>query len=172
MGAEEDYRPETWTRIKRLPFLAAMAMEGAGRSGIAGSASERLAMVRALAEGRNMFPGNALIEAIVPEGAREDQHILADAALKHDEIMDCLAEMGIEDHAGLLSHLYALVPKVLSQLEAHEAPETLQGYKDWVLYLAKEVAKAGKEGDFLGFGGEWFSAQERDIYDKLCNLFQ
>ncbi len=171
MGAEENYRPDTWIRIKRLPFLVAMAMEGAGRSGITGSVSERLAMVRGLAEGRKLFPGNSLIEAIVPAAA-EQEPLLSEAAAKHDEIMDCLSDMGIEDHPGLLTHLYGLVPRVLSELQANESHETLQGYKAWILYLAKEVAKAGKEGGFLGFGGEWFSEEEREVYKKLTLLLQ
>jgi hypothetical protein len=59
----------------------------------------------------------------------------------------------------------------LSDLGAREAPETLKEYKTWILKTAMEVAKAGKEGGFLGFGGEWFSEEERKLYNRLQELF-
>ncbi|MGA9239102.1 hypothetical protein [Robiginitalea sp.] len=166
MCPEEKYNTDAWIRIRRLPYLIAMAMEGAGRSGIAGSASERLAMTHGLAEGRITFPDNPLIPAIVPEAENESQQ-LADTSAKHDEIMDCLDRMGIREHSGLLNHIFRLIPLVLSDLKAHESPKTIEEYKTWTLNLAERIAKAGKEGTVWGFGGEWFSKRERDFFKNL-----
>ncbi|MGB5190469.1 hypothetical protein [Robiginitalea sp.] len=168
MCLEEKYNSDAWIRIRRLPYLIAMAMEGAGRSGIAGSASERLAMVRGLADGLKTFPDNLLIRAIVPDAANENQQ-LSDTTAKHDEILDCLADLGILDHAGLLSHIFKLIPRVLSDLTMHETAETIEGYKTWMLSLAEGIAKAGKEGGVWGFGGEWFSEKERAFFKNLYN---
>ena len=166
MCPEEKYNSDAWIRIRRLPYLVAMAMEGAGRSGIAGSASERLAMARGLADGLNTFPDNPLIQAIVPEAANENQQ-LADTSAQHDEIMDCLTDLGIRDHSGLLSHIFKLIPIVLLDLKAHETPETIKEYRTWILSLAEQIANAGKEGSVWGFGGEWFSEKERDFFRML-----
>jgi len=166
MYPEEKYNSDAWIRIRRLPYLIAMAMEGAGRSGIAGSASERLAMANGLAEGRKTFPDNPLIQAIVPEAENESQQ-LADTSARHDEIMDCLVGLGIREHSGLLEHIFRLIPNVLSDVEAHESPQTVEEYKTWTLNLAERIAKAGKEGSVWGFGGEWFSEKEREFYESL-----
>ncbi len=166
MCPEEKYNSDAWIRIRRLPYLIAMAMEGAGRSGIAGSASERLAMAHGLADGRNAFPDNQLIQAIVPEAENESQQIV-DTSAKHDEIMDCLARLGIHKHSGLLDHIFRLIPIVLSDLESQESHQTIEEYKTWTLNLAERIAKAGKEGSVWGFGGEWFSEKERDFFKKL-----
>lgn len=170
MSPEKNYKEGSWIRIRRLPYLIAMAMEGAGRSGITGSASERLAMAGGLCAGPRDFPDNYLIHAIIPfEGT--SQELLAHTTEVHDEILDCLADLGIEDHPGLLRHIYKILPGVMSDLSTHETPQTLKGYKTWILKLAMEVAKAGKEGDIMGFGGEWFSEEERNVYNRLQELF-
>lgn len=169
MSLENNYEPSAWTRIRRLPYLIAMAMEGAGRSGVAGSASERMAMVRGLASGPTDFPGNPLIQTIVTTVDDENQ-LLIDTTRAHDEILDCLADMGIENHSGLLNHIYKMLPGVLRELQDRETTETIEGYKLWILNIAKGVAKASKEGGFIGFGGERFSAEEREIYKDLMEL--
>lgn len=166
MSVEEKYEPAAWTRISRLPYLIAMAMEGAGRSGITGSASERLAMVRGLAAGKSDFVENPLIQGVVPDTDGEHQ-LLEETTRTHDEILDCLADSGIDDHPGLLKHIFKILPRVLSDIEARETPETIAGYKSWILEMSEGIAKAGKEGDILGFGGVWFSEQEQNLYKKL-----
>lgn len=166
MRPEEKYHSDAWLRIRRLPYLIAMAMEGAGRSGIAGSASERLAMAHGLADGRNTFPDNPLIPAIVPEAENESQQ-LADTSAQHDEIMDCLLGLGIRKHSELLDHIFRLIPIVLSDLRAHESPQAVEEYRTWTLNLAERIAKAGKEGSVWGFGGEWFSEKEREFFKNL-----
>ena len=143
-------------------------MEGAGRSGVTGSTSERLAMARGLESGARDFPNNPLIESIIHTG--DEKQLLVQATSCHDEILDCLADQGIEGHVGLLVHLYRMVPQVVNDLSSRETADTIEGYKQWVLNIAKGVAKAGKEGDFMGFGGEWFSAEEREIYKNLMTL--
>lgn len=170
MGFEDKYEEQTWTCIRRLPFLIAIAMEGAGRSGIGGSASERMAMAESLAAGPRDFPENALISAIIPK-LENGKDVLTYASGSHDEIMDCLTTAGVEDRKGLLAHIYNMIPGVLSDLRAQENQLTLHEYKKWILNTALAVAKAGKEGDFLGFGGEWFSEEERAIYSRLQELF-
>ena len=169
MSLESNYESAAWTRIYRLPYMVAMAMEGAGRSGVTGSANERMAMVRGLASGVKDFPENPLIRSIVQASGEENQ-LLNVTSRTQDEILDCLTDIGIEDQSGLLKHLYAMVPTVLTDLGSRETSDTIEGYKTWVLNIAKGVAKAGKEGDFLGFGGEWFSAEEREIYKELMTL--
>jgi hypothetical protein len=52
-------------------------------------------------------------------------------------------------------------------LRAKGGPEDLLQYSDFVRSLAMRVARAAKEGDVLGVGGELVSAGERKYLDRL-----
>lgn len=166
MGFEARYGEPLWTQVRRLPYLVAMGMEGAGQSGWAGSASERHAMVLAMAGGKEAFSENNLIQAIVPKGATPEEiqfHVME----RHDEILDCLNDLEIKDYAGLRKHIARVLDNVVGAIASRETEPCAEEYKSWVLQIAEGVAMAGKEGDFLGFGGERFSEGERKFYREL-----
>ena len=50
-----------------------------------------------------------------------------------------------------------------SKASEQEADE----YKQWAMIVAENVAKAAKEGGFLGFGGEQISAEEKELFRQL-----
>jgi hypothetical protein len=52
------------------------------------------------------------------------------------------------------------VRQAASVVEA-KAPADAQAYKDWLLHVSENVAKASKEGGFLGFGGVAVSDAEK-----------
>jgi hypothetical protein len=166
MKPMDKYQGGHWTKIRRLPYLVAMGMEGAGRSGIAGSARERQAMVQSLVEGGKLYPDNEIIQAIIPKGTEEKELLMA-AAEQHDEILNCLHDKDIQDNRGLQKHLFNVLVIVLGVLSTREKPEQVGEYKNWLLRIAENVANAGKEGDFMGIGGERFSQEERDFYTTL-----
>ena len=168
MPSQKPYPGSIMVKLRRLPYLVAMGMEGAGRSGLAGSASERNAMVSSLVEGRRSYPKNDVIRSIVPEGADENELLLT-VVRQHDEILDCLRYQDIEDNKGLQKHVLKVLSLVLGILQANESAETIREFKDWLLMIAKNVAHAGKEGDFLGIGGERFSKEEQRFYHQLSS---
>lgn len=153
-------------KIHRLPYLVAMGMEGAGNSGLAGSARERQTMAESLLDGRKTYPENELIQAIVPVGQNE-ANILEKVAQQHDEILNCLDYNDIKDNRQLQKHLLNVLVIVLGVLESREDPKRVGEYKEWLLKIAKNVAYAAKEGDFMGFGGERFCQEEREFYAAL-----
>ena len=55
----------------------------------------------------------------------------------------------------------------LGVLRAQGGPEDLLQYSDFVRSLAMRVARAAREGDVLGVGGELVSAGERKFLDRL-----
>lgn len=171
MKPQDKYEGKMWVKIRRLPYMVAMCMEGAAYSGLSGSASERHAMMESLVGGGKKYPDNDLIQAIVPR-AREGSTILADAAEKHDEILNCLDYHDIEGNKGLQKHLFNVLVIVLGVLSSREDAKTVAEYKEWLLYIAKNVAYAAKEGDFIGFGGERFSKKEREFYSALEEILR
>lgn len=60
----------------------------------------------------------------------------------------------------------------LEALGTHGAAEDLFHYGEFVLSLANRVARAAREGDFFGVGGELVSAQERRFIERLDRLIQ
>lgn len=166
MKPQDNYEAGLWVKICRLPYLIAMGMEGAGNSGLAGSARERQAMVESLVEGGKIYPDNELVQAIVPRG-HNDLSIAERVAQQHDEILNCLDYNDVQDSNELQKHILKVLVIVLGVLGSREDPKIVSEYKQWLLLIAKNVALAAKEGDFMGFGGERFSQEEREFYAAL-----
>jgi hypothetical protein len=166
MDPIQTYQEDLWTKIRRLPFLVAMAMEGAARSGISGSARERHAMIESIIRGRYTYPGNEIINAIVPNGLGREELEL-EMARQHDDILDCMQEQDICDQERFRQHILKVLTLVTQTLDARESAETSLQYRTWLLDIAKKVAEAAKEGDFLGIGGSYFSEKERAFYKLL-----
>jgi hypothetical protein len=57
--------------------------------------------------------------------------------------------------------------KAVGVLRAHGGPDDLLQYSDFVRSLAMRVARAAKEGDVLGVGGELVSTHEREFLERL-----
>jgi hypothetical protein len=172
MEPKEKYQGGLWVKIRRLPYLVAMGMEGAAKSGWAGSAQERHAMAESLVKGVQQYPDNPLIRAIVPGTSQAGEELLLEATRRHDEILDCLQYQDIQDRDALEKHILNVLTIIVGTLERRESGETAGQYKKWLLQIAKDVAEAGKEGDVLGIGGTQFSEKEREFYSALEKILQ
>jgi hypothetical protein len=60
--------------------------------------------------------------------------------------------------------------RALDAITAHGAPEDRLHYVEFIVALANRVAKAAREGDVLGVGGELVSTEERGFIDRLRGL--
>jgi hypothetical protein len=60
----------------------------------------------------------------------------------------------------------------LDALRTHGGPEDLLHYGDFVMSIAMRVARAAREGDVFGIGGELVSRAERQFIEQLENLAQ
>jgi hypothetical protein len=58
----------------------------------------------------------------------------------------------------------------LDALGTHGSADDLLYYGEFVLSLANRVARAAREGDFMGIGGELVSTQERRFIERLDQL--
>jgi hypothetical protein len=50
---------------------------------------------------------------------------------------------------------------------AKATQEEAEAFRRWLLAAAQAAADAGKEGDFLGFGGEQLSAGDQRMLDQV-----
>lgn len=59
--------------------------------------------------------------------------------------------------------------EVAKLLKEKATPEEASEYTEWAMSIAESVAKAAKEGGFLGFGGERVSANEKQLYADVAS---
>lgn len=170
MDIQKKYDTAAWERIGRLPYMVAIGMEGAGRSGLSGSAQERHATVLSILSAREAFAGNPLIEALLPEG--EDPQCEQEVMRRHDAVLDFLDQSGIQSSNALWDHIETCATGVLQEISGHEAGDTAEEFARWLLRIASDVSVAAKEGDFLGLGGARISAEEKSGYDRLERALQ
>src|SRR5262249_22299176 len=113
------------------------------------------------------YPGNALIQAVVPNLAGDRQAAVDKARKSRDWAMARLKEKGINSSEKLrlqaLEDCRAAANLLASRSSSQEAAE----YKQWALSVAEKVAMASTEGGFLGFGGERLSAGEKQLLQQL-----
>ena len=60
----------------------------------------------------------------------------------------------------------------LEALGTHGTAEDLMHYGEFVLSLAMRVARAAREGDIMGIGGELVSERERRFIDRLDQIIK
>lgn len=142
MSTKADYNAEEWALVVQAPALAGMRVIAADRGG---TVRESLSMGRAYQEAR-AEGGEGLLGEIVA------------------------SPPGIDPGRGqeLLEHLPDELRRAVGILEANGTPEEVETYKGFVLDVAETVAKAHKEGGFLGIGGTQISEGERTALQEIA----
>jgi hypothetical protein len=158
MTSKADFSEQEWTRLKRAPFVAGMAISLADPGGPIELVKETAATVNTVREAAESGGRGELIDAIARDAvgeARERKNPLEDfkprGALAGQEILEELAEVN-----GIVS--------------AKATPEEADAYREWLREAAQEAANAAKEGGFLGFRAERVSDGERRMLDKLADV--
>jgi hypothetical protein len=153
MTSKTDFGEEEWTRVKRAPFVAGMAISLADPGGPIEAFKETAATLKTVqgAEGHDGLVGEAAREAVAE--ARERKNPLhgfrPKGALAGQEIVDELAA----------------VNRIVSE---KATPEEAGAYREWLKAAAQEAANAAKEGGFMGFRAERVSEGEQRMLDKLA----
>lgn len=152
MSVRQKFTDEEWESIIQSPMLAGLAITAADPGGLWSTIKESAGVARSLMEAKSEADADTLPAVISatfqqPEGRRAAQDGIKTlfAGKKPAE----MTELAV----GRLAEIRALV-------EA-KAPEHAQAYKQFVRATAEKVAEAGKEGGFLGFGGETVSEAEK-----------
>jgi hypothetical protein len=158
MTSKPDFSEEEWTRLKRAPFVAGMAISLADPGGPIELVKETAATLKTVRDAAESGGRGELIEAIAQDAVadtRQRQNPLHDfkakGALAGQEILEELAE----------------VNRIVS---AKATPEEADAYRDWLRTAAQEAATAAKEGGFMGFRAERVSEGEQRMLDKLAEV--
>ena len=158
MTSKVDFSEDEWTRLKRAPFIAGMAISLADPGGPIEAFKETSATLNTVRDAAESGGRGELIGAIAQEvvaDARQRRNPLHDfkpkGALAGQEILEELAE----------------VNRIVS---AKATPEEADAYRDWLKTAAQEAANAAKEGGFMGFHAERVSEGEQRMLDKLAEV--
>jgi hypothetical protein len=156
MTSKADFTEEEWTRLKRAPFVAGMAISLADPGGPIEAVKETSATLKTVLRAGEEGGRGELVDEIareVGEDARQRKSPLAGwkpskGANAGVEILDELGEVNrlVSDKA---------------------TPEDATALRDWLMAAAQAAADAAKEGGFMGFRAERVSEGEQRMLDSL-----
>jgi hypothetical protein len=156
MARKTDFSQDEWQVLFAAAPMAGLGVSAASPSGPFGVVKEMFSVGMALAEVIKKGSDNSLVKAIADDmqarGTKPER------------------PKGVNSPEDALRAVLEHMAKV-SDIVAKKAPAEADGYKRWLVDVAKRVAEASNEGGFLGFGGEKVSASEKQaiqaIADKL-----
>jgi broad specificity phosphatase PhoE len=155
MTSKADFTDAEWTRLKRAPFVAGMAISLADPGGPIEAVKETAATLRTVVGAAEDGGRGELVHAIASEvtaDARQRKSPLAGfkpkGATAGVEILDELRE----------------VNRIVAQ---KASPDDAAAMREWLLAAAQEAANAAKEGGFMGFRAERVSEGEQRMLDSL-----
>ena len=146
MTEKAAFNAEEWEKLVEAPALVALRVIAADRGG---TIRESLSLGRAYAAARS--DGSGLFEEIVSSAPQVDPS-------------------GLKDPGALPRRAESAVREALALLEQKATPEEVEAYRDFLLRVAETVARAHKEGGFLGIGGKEISEQEQTALDEIASL--
>lgn len=149
MTTKAAFNAEEWSVVANAPFLTAMLVIAADRGG---TVRESLAISRAYASMREQDNGELL------------QAVLATPP----SIDPATAPRTPED---LRREAPATLRQAIEILERHATDDEVVSYKRFVFSVADTVARAHREGGFLGIGGTEVSEHEQAALDEIAAIF-
>ncbi len=155
MTSKADFTEDEWTRLKRAPFVAGMAISLADPGGPIEAVKETSATLKAVIAAAEGSDGSDLVGEI----ARE----VADEARNRKNTLAGFKPRGATAGVEILDEIRA-VGRVASE---KATPEEVAALRTWLLAVAQAAADAAKEGGFMGFHAERVSEGEQRMLDKL-----
>ena len=158
MTSKADFGEEEWTRLKRGPFVAGMAISLADPGGPIELVKETAATLKSVRSAADSAGRGELVDAIA-------QEVVADTGQRKNPLHDfkpkgALAGQEILEELGEVNRI----------VSAKATAEEAQAYRDWLQSAAQEAANAAKEGGFMGFHAKRVSEGEQRMLDKLAEV--
>jgi hypothetical protein len=153
--SKADFTEVEWTRIRRAPFVAGLAISIADPGGPIEVAKETMASIRSA----SVAPSD---EELVQSVARDIQTLIQQ---KQSPMGDFKPTSGALAGQQVLDELRAVNEIVAAKATGDEA----DAFRRWLMTAARAAAAAAKEGGFMGFGGEQVSRGEQAMLDQLSS---
>jgi hypothetical protein len=155
MTSKADFTDDEWTRLKRAPFVAGLAISLADPGGPIEAVKETSATLKTVRAAESGGHGE-LVDAL----ARE---IMEDAGHRKNPLGGFKPSKGANAGVEILGEL-GEVNRIVS---GKAAPDDAAAMREWLLEAAQEAANAAKEGGFMGFRAERVSEGEQRMLDSL-----
>jgi len=156
MTGKADFTDEEWTRLKRAPFVAGMAISLADPGGPIEAFKETAATLKTVIAAAENGDHGTLVRDVAGEASgalREHQNPLSGFKPQKG------ATAGVE----ILDELKGANQIVVSK----STPEDAQAVREWLLDVAQAAADSAKEGGFFGFHAVRVSEGEQRMLDSL-----
>ena len=156
MTSKADFTEDEWTRLKRAPFVAGMAISLADPGGPIEAVKETSATLKAVLAAAEGGARGELVDTIAREAAE-------DVRQRRSPLAGFKPSRGATAGVEILDELSEVNRIVADKATA----EDVVALRDWLLAAAQEAANAAKEGGFLGFRAERVSEGEQRMLDRL-----
>jgi hypothetical protein len=158
MTGKADFTDEEWTRIKRSPFIAGMAISLSDPGGPIELAKETAATLKTVTGAA----GHADRSELVATAAGE---VVAEARARKNPLRDFKPKGALAGQE-IVEELAA----VNAIVSAKASPEEADEFRAWLNDAAQEAANAAKENGFFGFHAVRVSEGEQRMLDKLAEV--
>jgi hypothetical protein len=158
MTGRADFTDEEWTRLKRAPFVAGMAISLSDPGGPIELVKETAATLKTVTGAAEQGARGELVGAVATD-------VAADAKAHKNPLGEFRAKGALAGQE-VLEELAA----VNGMVSAKASPEDAEAYRAWLKDAAQEAANAAKEGGFLGFHAVRVSEGEQRMLDKLAEV--
>jgi hypothetical protein len=149
MTSRQDFTDEEWTRIRRAPLVAGVAISLADPGGPIELAKETMATLRSATLPPSQEELLVAVALDVQALAQQKQNPLGDFKPRGgQQVLEELREVD-------------------EMVAAKATPEEVEAFRSWLVAAAQAAADAGKEGGFMGFGAERVSAGEQRMLEQV-----
>jgi len=168
MSIDNRFTEDEQFLLANAPYLVGTVMVFSEGSGL-GTIKEMYSNSKSFIGGAKSFPSNEIISGILPNMTDFSDVREKSSALK-EKSMEAFKEKGIKSKEEMKAYALEELAKVTTLLKQKANNDELNEYNQWVLSIAENVAKAAKEGGFLGFGGELVSEGEKEFYAEVASV--
>lgn len=172
MTTQADFTPEEWQTILTSPTVVGATVMLAATSGPIGTVKEMIAVGKAVANVIEKGSSNSLVQALA-----QDAKTRMEAQKAKQPGQEVKLDPAIEERIKSAKSPEAAravfmqeVSEVAALVSSKATPDEAQGFKQWLMSVAVEVAQAAKEGGFLGFGGTQVSDAEKAALAELSGV--
>ncbi len=165
-SVKDQFSDDEWFLIASVPSMVGAAMAGAGKSGIIGTTKEAMASMKSMVAGKNDFPDNQVIAAIL-EKADSFADAKDKAGVYREKTLSQLKEREIKTPEQFNTYMLENCEKAIALVRDRSGAQEADQYRQWSMAIAEKVAKAASEGGFLGFGGEQVSEGEKKLLAQI-----
>ncbi len=169
-SVKEQFSDDQWFLISSVPSMVGAAMAGAGKSGIIGTTKEAMASMKSVVAGKNDYPDNQLIAAVL-EKAESFGEAKEKAGAYREKAMAQFKEQNITNPEEFNRYMLDNSRQAIALVTEKQGEKEAAEYQEWCITVAKKVAEAASEGGFMGFGGEQVSEGEKALMAELQKVF-